>query len=316
MKKVKPAITIDNEDLKKKIIHPLEKEDELFNTRLPVHAPYNIFDYKGTHIIAATSFLKIEGDDTEYTIEEFKNKFDKPSFINPFSEENLLEDIANIDIIDNQSILLFCNRYGLYGQSIIEYQLPPFTTSPLNVEVKEEVPVNISESYDYFLENTYLIQLILKMVYDETPQLEKKFMETNDSKTLEELKMVRRAFTRLVNRGLRLVSPCINYGENGESLPSYTSVSLLGAAYYQLYETITEGKKFRRCLQCGSLFIPRSSIGKYCPPLKFGKHSSCENRYNQMKRRARISVREKGKKIEDVAKSIGRPVNEVRGWFN
>ncbi|MGG3466771.1 hypothetical protein ABES02_04370 [Neobacillus pocheonensis] len=316
MKKVKPAISIENEDLKKKIIHPPEKEDELFVTRLPVYSPYEFTECKGELLIAASAYIKIEEDITDNTISELKNKLGQPSFINPFVEEYLLEDLANINLTDDQSILAFCNKYGLYGQNITKTEFSPLLSDPLKLEVKEKVLVNISENYEYFFQNTALIQLAIKVINYEIPFLEKQYKEGKNPSTLEELKTLKKTVITIVNRGLRLVSPSINLGDNEEALPSYTSHCLLGAAYYHLYEAITQGKKFRECLFCRSLFVPRSPIGKYCPPTQLDKHSSCENSYNQMKSRARKSVREKGKSIEDVAKRINRPIEEVRGWFN
>jgi len=315
MRTVKPAIKVEDENLKKKIIHPPEKEDELFITKLPVRGPYQFFEFNGMQLIVATGFLEIPNVN-ELSIDEFKNLFDKEIWINPFNEENLLTDIANINPLDDESILSFCNRYGLYGQSVIKNEFPPLTANPLKVEIKEDVLINTYETLDYFVENTNLIQLILEIFYTEIPLLEDAFRKTNDSKLLDELNELDRAGTRLINRGLRLVSPQINSGKNREKLPSHRSVSLLGAAYYHLYEAVTKGKQFRNCLKCGSLFIPRTNNAAFCPPLHFGKHSSCQNSYNQMKNRARKDVKSGKKTIEEVAASLGRPLNEVRGWFN
>jgi hypothetical protein len=318
LKKVKPAITIeDKDDLRKKIIHPIEKEEDLFNTYLPIRAPYQFYDYNGILLIASSGFLKLKDDDIyDLTIEEFEGYFDKRNFINPFTEESLLEDIANIRLTDEESIISFCNQYGLYGPTVTRNEFPPLLGDPLKIEVKEAHFVNLFERLDYFLENTTYLQEIIKIWYDEIPLLNEEYEKTNDESKLEELMNLKKGAVRFINRALRQVSPSINLRENGDCLPSYTSVSLLGAAYHQLNEAITQGKQFLHCLHCGSLFVPRKPNAKFCPPLQFGKHSSCQNSYNQMKNRARKAVHSGRKTIEEVANSIGRPLKEVRGWFN
>ena len=317
MKKVKPGIPIvDKDNLRKKIIHPIEKEAELFNTYLPVRAPYKFCDYDGITLIISSSFLELKNKNiNDPTIEEFESNLDRTSSINPFSEESLLEDIANIKLTDEESILSFCNQYGLYGPTVNRYEIPPLLGDPVKIEVKEAVFGNLFERLDYFLENTALLQEIMKIWFKEIPLLEKEYEKTNDKSKHEEIMQLKRGVLRIVKRALRQVSPSVNLRGN-DCLPAFSTISLLGAAYYKLNEAITGGRRYMYCLQCDSLFFPRKPNAKFCPPLEFGKHSSCQNSYNQMKSRARKTVRSGKKTIEEVAISIGRSLKEVRGWFS
>ncbi|RXZ00952.1 hypothetical protein [Fictibacillus sp. S7] len=317
MKRVKSAKTIENaENLKKKIIHPPELEDALFTTKLPVHAPYEIFEYQGTPTIIAAWFLQQPDlrSKPDLTIREFKHMFKNPTYYNPFDDDDLLPELANLNFYDQDETLEFCNKYGLYGQSVLNNQLH-LTADPLKLEVKEEVLINLLESYEEFKRNTAIIQMIIDEYFNEVPLKEKLYEQTNDESLLQEIKVLKRKNIRLVNRGLRFVSPSINLGQEEEPLPSFSSTSLLGAVFYQIREAMTQGKQFRKCMNCGSLFVPRKPNGRFCPPLNYGSHSSCQNSYNQMKSRARKAVNSKGRSIEEVAESIGRPISEVKNWF-
>ncbi|MFJ7995472.1 hypothetical protein ACIQY5_25605 [Peribacillus frigoritolerans] len=318
MKKVKPAITIEDADLRKKIIQLPEKEASLFNTNLPIRAPYQFLDFDGILLIVASEFKTIKDEEImNLTVGEFENYFVNGKEINPFSKENLLEDLANINLTDEESILSFCNHYGLFGQAVLNTPSSSLFVDPSKMEIKEKVFVNCYETFDYFFETASWLKYILKIFYEEIPLLEDEYEKTKDDKKLEELNELRRGAITFVNRALRLVSPQIDFREeDGEYLPSYSSVTLLGAAYHQLSEAITKKKQFRTCLNCRSLFVPRVHNGLFCPPIEIGKRSTCENSYQQMKKRARDTVLLGGKTIEEVAKTIGRPLQEVKKWFD
>ncbi|UOQ44582.1 hypothetical protein MUN89_00960 [Halobacillus salinarum] len=313
MKRVKPAKHVYGEDLKKKIIHPPNEEDELFFSKLPIYPPYQIYEYKGNPLIMATGLIHASLEEMT-TVEKLQSKAGVASHINPFSEENLLEDLANVNIKDEQTILDFCNKYGLFGFNIDTGGPKSLTSPPEEVEIKEKAFVNLYEELEGFKNHTRVLQELIRNFFIEIPKVQKEVRGKEDFKKINELNELRRGSSRLLNRGLKLVSPGLNF-DNGKLLPSFTSTTMLGAAFYQLYEAITQEKQFRRCLHCNSLFIPRTPNAKFCPPLHFGKHSSCQNSYNQMKSRARKAVKEKGRTVEDVAQSIGRPAKEVRGWF-
>lgn len=80
---------------------------------------------------------------------------------------------------------------------------------------------------------------------------------------------------------------------NGKIVPSMRFNNLLEVAGYQLRQAIFKNEKLKECLNCGALFEPRHARQKFCSPLPGRKRSTCENTYNQRKKRIK---NKKGKK--------------------
>ncbi|MEM5008356.1 hypothetical protein ABEP42_26610 [Priestia megaterium] len=310
MKKVKPSLVLSDEDLKKITTYPPELQTELFHTSLAVQSPYLLAKINGEQYIVASWIAEYKKAGKAMEDIEWNEVITR--HINPFKEENLLDDVAKLNVREIESLLEFCNKYGLMGEKINNISIEKSGVDTLG----RRILANAKESLSYFVKETLIIQGLITTYHDIIQPLNDYYKDTNDTsieKTIDEMEL---KLKQGINSKLGLVRPAINLEAKGKYLPGYTTSTLLGAIYYQFYEVVTSGKQFKECVNCGSLFIPRKSNAKFCPPFTSGEHSSCQNSYNQMKSRAKKSVRTGKKTIEEVANSLGRPLAEVRGWFD
>ncbi|MEH7610765.1 DUF6076 domain-containing protein [Gottfriedia acidiceleris] len=74
---------------------------------------------------------------------------------------------------------------------------------------------------------------------------------------------------------------------DGEYVPAISFPTLLDVAYQQLNNALYGGKTFNKCLNCGSIFLAKHGLQKFCAPLPNRKRSTCENTYNQRQKRLR-----------------------------
>lgn len=72
---------------------------------------------------------------------------------------------------------------------------------------------------------------------------------------------------------------------DGKIVPAVSFQNLLEVAAFQLKNAIINNVEFKICLNCGALFAPRHASQKFCSPLPGRKRSTCENTYNQRKKR-------------------------------
>ncbi|WP_230160495.1 DUF6076 domain-containing protein [Peribacillus simplex] len=73
----------------------------------------------------------------------------------------------------------------------------------------------------------------------------------------------------------------------GEFVPAISFPTLLDVAYFQLINSLYEGKSFNECLNCGLIFLAKHGHQKFCAPLPNRKRSTCENTFNQRQKRLR-----------------------------
>ncbi|MEH7403353.1 DUF6076 domain-containing protein [Gottfriedia acidiceleris] len=71
--------------------------------------------------------------------------------------------------------------------------------------------------------------------------------------------------------------------------------TLLDVAYHQLTNALLGIKTFNKCLNCGSIFLAKHGLQKFCAPLPNRKRSTCENTYNQRKKRNKKKVESENK---------------------
>ncbi|TYO97046.1 DUF6076 domain-containing protein [Desulfallas thermosapovorans] len=80
---------------------------------------------------------------------------------------------------------------------------------------------------------------------------------------------------------------------NGYLAPAVEFDSLWDVAWFQFLQNLDKGIEYRQCPECGNLFVPEHGKQKFCPPVtdlkgnKLTKRSTCENTWNQRKKRER-----------------------------
>ncbi|KPH73854.1 MULTISPECIES: hypothetical protein [Bacillaceae] len=83
---------------------------------------------------------------------------------------------------------------------------------------------------------------------------------------------------------------------DGKIVPAMKFNNLLEVASFQLKQAIFKDLKLEECINCGALFEPIHGSQKFCSPLPGRKRSTCENTYNQRKKRERKNMKESRKK--------------------
>ncbi|MCL6610095.1 MAG: hypothetical protein K6T66_00995 [Peptococcaceae bacterium] len=93
------------------------------------------------------------------------------------------------------------------------------------------------------------------------------------------LEQGRKALMEHINKRLEGVRPVLFCSEEGFAF-GQTCNTLLQFIYLQVFDHITNRRKFEQCQVCGSWFIPTKNIKngmKFCPPLPWEKKSRCAN---------------------------------------
>jgi len=128
------------------------------------------------------------------------------------------------------------------------------------------------------------------------------------------------------------IIPYIQAGKDFSLIPGYTAPNLFSVLYIQFFQMVTQEKSNKKCLYCGSYFIPQSKnkIDKFCPDdNNEEKHSICNIRYNSMKNKNIIKINENKlneSKVRKLTSNIkwtdredkthyGRPYREVKSWI-
>lgn len=342
----------------------------LNETNISVYAPYEIIENDGEKYIVATSC---------------RDKFNKRAYkkgdvsilldcvnrhshrISPFEVENLFLEAYKINLEDEQSILNFCNRFGVMGElsqkNTFNDEFMDFMDLWGPFESLEFFKKEISEFQECLdLYNMTEIQDedklgklwraalqkdieqmkqgLLKMKNDnalnqhieayyialKTFDREKTRIE-NDIKYLpakdEILKEIKTRLVEKMNERMPNVFYNLQVSPNGEFVQGITSFNLLGSVYYQLYQNVIKGSKFKECEYCGNIFGPlKKSDMRFCPndsdePVQT-KHSKCENRYSAMVKRVRTWAKEE-KTPEEIHQKIRKPkkrsLEEIKRWI-
>ncbi|MFD1706218.1 hypothetical protein ACFSCZ_05530 [Siminovitchia sediminis] len=83
---------------------------------------------------------------------------------------------------------------------------------------------------------------------------------------------------------------------DGNIVPAMKFNNLTEVASFQLKQAIFKDLKLEECINCGALFEPIHGSQKFCSPLPGRKRSTCENTFNQRKKRERKNMKESRKK--------------------
>lgn len=335
--KVKPGYQYEDPDLKTRVEYPeaweLPRQQSLFRVFSPYlirpgedGRPYIISKWwweltqGNKHLTEAVlnwPSAPRAGEGKEYAGEKMGRIFD------PFHVQYLFEEIARVNPTEEDSILDFCDQYGLLGEELgristrfagdLWYGIGPY-----------------QEHLGYFTHAVRMMQYALNLYKDiktEDPRLEgeqddmrkavtRRHPELdNRLRSADHMTIARARLMTLVNEHLGTVFPALQLGIDGRLYPGHTGLTLLGIAYFQLYEAIAAEVPLRECPYCRSLFVPRTARARFCPAPKGYHRSLCENNYNQMVSRTRKSIKEGKETIEEAAVRLSRPVNEIRSWM-
>lgn len=259
----------------------------------------------------------LAGEGKEYAGKEQGKLFD------PFQVQYLFEQIARVDTNSEKSILGFSNRFGLLGQ---EFEMIPSTMAG----IPWQGTGFYQERLEYFTHAVRMMKYTLRLYKDietEDPRFEFEQDEMRKAvvrrhpelasrlKSADHLTIARARLMTLVNEHLGTVFPALQLGIDGRLYPSHTGLTLLGVAYFQLYEVITTGVALRECPWCKSLFVPRTHRARFCPTPEDKKRSPCENKYNQMVFQMRKNIKDGKETIEDAASRLRRPISEIKSWL-
>ena len=241
----------------------------------------------------------------------------------PFQVRYLFEQIDRVDTNNEESLLSFCNRFGLLGQ-----ELDKIPAS------RAGIPWHgtgfYQESLGYFTHAVRMMQYTLRLFRDiktEDPRLEGEQEEmrkvvarrhpelASRIKSADHLTIARARLMTLVNEHLGAVFPSLQLGIDGRLYPGHIGLTLLGIAYFQLHEVIATDTLLRECPNCQSLFVPRTARSRFCPAPENYDRSPCENRYNQMVGRTRKNIKEGKETVQEVATRLNRSVSEIKSWL-
>lgn len=131
---------------------------------------------------------------------------------------------------------------------------------------------NVHEKLKRFNEEKVLVMGMEKWAQMTTEA----FKAAGKCRTLDQC---REALMEHINRRLEGVRPVLFCGEEGFTF-GQTCGSLLQFIYLQVFNHITNRRKFKQCLVCGSWFVPTKDTKagmKFCPPLPWEKKSRCAN---------------------------------------
>lgn len=324
--KIKPGRRFEDEDLKARVEYPegweIPRRQAVFRVyKSYVIAPEPRFG-KGQPYIMAWWWRDVvtgKGEpDGEWEMQGSR-------VYDPFDVRYLFEEIARVDPADEKSILAFCNNYGLLGE--MSDELPARFTGLLWNDER----AYYRESLQFFTQAVRRMQDTLQLYHDirndhprlqaraanlkaflleEHPELEPRLAAA------DHLTVARTQLLRWINMHLGAVYPALRLGLDGRLYPGHTGLTLLGIAYFQLYEVVAAEVELRECDYCHSLFVPRNHRAHFCPPPEHYRRSPCENKYNQMVYHTRRRIRAGKETVEAAAARLGRPVAEVRSWLN
>lgn len=254
-------------------------------------------------------------------------------FYNPFKVNLLFEKVSKINLSDYNSIISFCDTYGLVGDKSLS-KMPHTYIGSQNITKVPWQGVNLI----YFMREVIKIRYYTQLWKDikfKNPKLEERIIidENNNisidntvitdylpelKNQVQELSKTDFAKYKLllgVNENLGGASPSLQL-EDGELIPGYKAISLSNVIFAQLYDSITSNNEIRKCLYCGDLFIPEHGNSYFCPKEDGYERSPCENKYNQMKYQARKKIRSGKKTIEEFAHEKNRSIKEVMSWID
>ena len=233
-----------------------------------------------------------------------------PKSYNAF-QRDLITPVINIDCDSKESIINFCNEYGLLNGAFIQL-LEEFTTQVKRIQLCFKRFLDIRENVNRELSEDVLREYMFSWWFVQAGISPEEWLNCKDYQ-----KVIRMILIHDINQQIKDVQPFL-YFENGSFVPGYRAKTLISIIYYQLCQKIIQGSGVKKCRKCHRYFFPERANEEYCPKPKFGKftRSPCENQYNRMKNWARNEVKNGRKTVEQIAILKKLPLEEVQGWFS
>ncbi|RJQ31865.1 MAG: CGNR zinc finger domain-containing protein [Actinobacteria bacterium] len=228
----------------------------------------------------------------------------------PLEDENLHLELALVDTSSNKSILDFVSKHGLLGEGHLSIN----SFYPQHGDRLQGTIVD--EGLDFFISEAKkvkrLVELLKAVKSNSKEEIEKvfifkgKFNQQNQSRYLFHLKAddklyqsinysnkehshltldaknlkIKELFLNEVVGGLKtfMVYPGYKFTSNGKVKPTYSTCTLIGAIYLQLYLMVTKRLNYQQCKddKCGNLFVKTRKNKEYCS-------DNCSSRTRQRK---------------------------------
>ncbi len=268
---------------------------------------------------------------------------------NPFINENVFIDLYYVDVNNKQSILNFINKYGLLGSDYkfkSDYYIKNFA-NPKTLFSGNYMIKPIIEDYSVIKENIKIFKATVNLWHGlKVDNINEKHLNglldylTRDIEEnfnyFEEVPANKNVIAKTMiqsvyDEALKPISPILRPSEDGYKA-GYTSSTLLGVIYFQLYKIILNQKQLYKCKYCGKLNSPntKNRSDEYCKPQEgIEGHSKCNNDYNNMIKKYRpiiLNNKLDSDSIKELSKNIewtdyegntrrGRPFKEVLQWL-
>lgn len=243
-------------------------------------------------------------------------------------------EMNKIKIFDEKSLMKFIENYGIpFDKQLNTTEneiIGPIILFPKNETIKLLMGMDVFMFYEELLKLQNAIKMWTHIKEENVEQIKKiverfrKRAQVFINKDTNELSPEERSFLNASKKSSELVMTWeevknsnlkeiavaflnlelkqIKSGEtstrfiNDKIVPAISFNNLVEVAGYQLKQAIFKNEKLQECIHCGSLFEPRHAAQKFCSPLPGRKRSTCENTYNQRRKRLRKKQRKTGNK--------------------
>lgn len=259
--------------------------------------------------------LKGEGEVRYYSLKDVDYIYNKIANINTSGDTKDFEE----------HYIAFCKSYGCLGVAELNVSPKDATFEEIKSELlfTEENISFAKNEIDYFKKIIKIYQQLGSDQLEQEIERLSQFHSQNKPRLFSELlnscsKKVKHKnyLNSYLHSRLFTFTEALAPNEKGDFIPYPYSTSLIGYAYWELKKIILTNENINQCLNCGEYFNSKHPNAKFCGKGKgTAVHKACENSYNARKFRARNSHK-KGKSIENIAKSINRPIDEVREWIH
>lgn len=313
-----------------------------FRTKVafPVYAPYKL--RCGLTLVDCESIPTDEHELRRIQIVSTLPDKADPSSFEPYGDagDDLLASMANLDLYSRESIIAFCNRFGTLGAQRRNDVPHSLVGAHIGGEREPEQLHLFIEEANRFRMCLFLHEALhppedvhVQGTHSELWTLMANLVDLEPSLRWDDglpgagvpdpRTVVASSLMFIINRYLPDTFESLALGDDLMTLvPGRKSITLLGAAYYQLYNLILNRIHLVKCPMCGKHSVPGNHRSKFCPPpewrtnFDFKARSECQQQYNQLVYNVRKAHRLRKMSVEDMAMKYGRPRLEIQGWVD
>lgn len=191
---------------------------------------------------------------------------------NPFygNFEELFKEIQNLDETSDEQVLIFCNKHGLFTPSF------PFTGETRSVK-GIDYSVEFEEAS---VEPLNKFQIAIKD-FKEVANLYHEYLELSKAKKSSAAEEIYELVIQKLNVQMKKYPVYLHAYRKGRiTYPVYYAPSFVSVVWVRMYDWIIETANFKKCTQCGVLFISRRFDHEFCD-------KNCRDNYNNKLRNAR-----------------------------